>query len=221
MHKNKYASTSSIQAGFRAKLEISTDSYIATRARLVSMLRVWDAAIARKKYYDRTGYLNDDRNYMESFLVAMQVIPDRARIGYLGPFSWEAIQAPPAYDEYADSGSEYTDEPLTPAGGDLEVVSVVSSDKDSPGYIEANEDSYFPAGRDEELDGDEELQRLIGDEDLDYLMGGVGRDSGMGGTGQDSGMGWIGRDSGMGAAKKRGYDEIDSDQDIRPRKRQC
>lgn len=194
IHENEYASTTSIQAAFRAKLDISKDTYIATRARLASMLRVWDSVMARKNYYDRTGYLNDDRDFMESFLVAMQVIPARARIGYLGPFSWEAIQGPPAYDEYADSGSEYTDGPLSPPGGDLDTVSVVSSDAYGSSLIEADEEVNFPA------DGEEDLEKV----DIDYLMEAIGREPGVGAT-----------------AKKRGYDEMDGDQNTRPRKRQC
>lgn len=195
IHDNEYASTSSIEAAFRAKLDINNDTYIATRARLASMLRVWDAVMARKSYYDRTGYLDDDRNFKECFLVTMQVVPDRARIGYLGPFSWEAIQGPPAYDEYAsDSGSDsgYAEEPLTPPEGDLEVVSVVSSDAYSLSFVEADEEAPFP------VDWEEDLEEL----DLEYLTEASGRELGT-------------------TAKKRGCDEVDSDQDTYPRKRQC
>lgn len=192
----------------------------------MSMLQVWDAVIAQKSYYDRTGYLGGDRNFQESFLMATQVIPDRAKVGYLGPFSWEAIQGPPAYDEYgsgyteeplnppaydeydsgsgsgSDSGydSGYADEPLTPPAGALEVVSVVSSDAYSQSFVGEDEEVPFPVDREEDpeeldLEDPEEL-------DLEYLAEAIGRKSGA-------------------TARKRGYDEVDSDQGTYPRKRQC
>lgn len=117
--------------------------------------------MARKSCYNRTGYLEDDRNYQESFLVATEVIPDRARAGYMDSFPLEAIQEPPPYDEYAsDAGSDsgYEEEPLTPPGKEPEV----SSDAYSPSFVDADEEAPFPD------DWEEDPEEL----DLDYLAGG-------------------------------------------------
>jgi hypothetical protein len=81
-----------VAAAFFAKLNLRIDFYTEVRTQLLSLLRAWDAIYDEKSRYDMGGWQVRDRDFMESFLLGLKIIPERTGIGFLGPFSWEASQ---------------------------------------------------------------------------------------------------------------------------------
>ena len=108
-------SDSDIQAIYQSKLAIDTDSI---RARLAFLLRVWDSVIDGK-YQNEIRGAQDNRKYQEAFILATQIIPGRAAIGFsklvTAKPSEEALFAPPSLDDDSDSSTYYS--PNTPSRG--------------------------------------------------------------------------------------------------------
>ncbi|KAI0191364.1 hypothetical protein F4808DRAFT_465413 [Astrocystis sublimbata] len=69
---------------FRDHLNLDLGFYHGVRDQIASVSRVWDAVLAEKVRYDTEGWPSMDRQFMESFLLCLQILPGQIKIGYLG-----------------------------------------------------------------------------------------------------------------------------------------
>jgi hypothetical protein len=109
---------SEILAAYKSNLAINRDFFTTIKTRLNSLSRVWDAVMDEKCRNDLGGSPQGNRKFMEALLLAMRIIPERAAIGFLGPFSWESSDGSTpgiANLDVSSSGSSYGScEPNTP-----------------------------------------------------------------------------------------------------------
>ncbi|KAI3326503.1 hypothetical protein HD806DRAFT_551733 [Xylariaceae sp. AK1471] len=70
---------------FEDQLDLDLGFYHGVRDQIASISRVWDAVLEEKARYDAEGWPSMDRQFMESFLLCLQIIPAQIKTGYLGP----------------------------------------------------------------------------------------------------------------------------------------
>jgi len=69
------------------RLNLGIDYYYAVKHQITSVLRLWDAVLDEKRRYDALGQFKRSRNFMDSFQLCSYLIPQRASIGFLGPYA--------------------------------------------------------------------------------------------------------------------------------------
>lgn len=73
-----------ISKAFDNYLDLDAEFYCGVRDQIESLLRAWDAILEEKLRYDEEGWPPMDREFMESFVLCLYMIPKQVRIGYLG-----------------------------------------------------------------------------------------------------------------------------------------
>ncbi|KAI1158968.1 hypothetical protein F5B18DRAFT_667103 [Nemania serpens] len=84
---------------FEDQLDLSLRFYHGVRDQIASISRVWDAVLEEKARYDAEGWPSMDRQFMESFLLCLRIIPAQIKTGYLGPSLLRSTSNTPAYPD--------------------------------------------------------------------------------------------------------------------------
>ncbi|KAI0798400.1 hypothetical protein GGR55DRAFT_672299 [Xylaria sp. FL0064] len=70
---------------FEHHLDLDLGFYHGVRDQIASISSLWDAVLAEKVRYDAEGWPSMNRQFMESFLLCLQILPAQIKTGYLGP----------------------------------------------------------------------------------------------------------------------------------------
>lgn len=73
------------EAAYFEHLEVGIENYFEVRSHIVALLQVWDAMIDEKNCYDTHGLAKRTHAFMKAFLITMETVPGRVRIGSLDP----------------------------------------------------------------------------------------------------------------------------------------
>ncbi|KAJ3552713.1 hypothetical protein NPX13_g11048 [Xylaria arbuscula] len=87
---------SDLPTAFEDHLNLDLGFYHGVRDQIASISRVWDAVLAEKVRYDAEGWPSMNRQFMESFLLCLQILPGQIKTGYLGPSLLRSASNTPA-----------------------------------------------------------------------------------------------------------------------------
>ncbi|KAK4139109.1 uncharacterized protein C8A04DRAFT_33429 [Dichotomopilus funicola] len=89
------------------RLDLGIQYYYGIRNQITSILHTWDAVIAEKNRSDEAGWQAPSREFLHAFHICLYLIPQRVRVGLLGPFeSVEGVNASYNYDIHSASDTE-------------------------------------------------------------------------------------------------------------------
>jgi hypothetical protein len=77
---------SHIVAECQKRLDLGIQYYYGIRHQITSILQAWDAVIAEKNRSDEVGWQAPSREYLDALHTCLYLIPQRVRVGLLGPF---------------------------------------------------------------------------------------------------------------------------------------
>jgi hypothetical protein len=89
------------------RLDLGIQYYYGIRNQITSILHAWDAVIAEKNRSDEAGWQAPSREFLHAFHTCLYLIPQRVRIGLLGPFEGvEGVNASYNYNIHSASDTE-------------------------------------------------------------------------------------------------------------------
>lgn len=164
-----------IETAYRKRLELGPEFYLGVKQHLMAILQAWDAIIDEKDAFDKLGRLIGDRQFIESFLICTDTIPNRVNIGMFGPHGLQSnpIALPPLpvavkkercgntgwlpkHAKGPDSLQGHSADVL--ALSDYEVDDTTADEEDENEDDNDSDDYYYD---DEDYEDDEEFENIL------------------------------------------------------------
>ncbi|KAK4243574.1 hypothetical protein C7999DRAFT_36100 [Corynascus novoguineensis] len=96
-----------IETECQKRLDLGIQYYYGIRNQITSILHTWDAVIAEKNRSDEAGWQAPSREFLHAFHTCLYLIPQRVRVGLLGPFEGvEGVNASYKYNIHSANDTE-------------------------------------------------------------------------------------------------------------------